>query len=267
MVCGLHASTAEWERAVHGVDGVFHLAWSTVPSTAQSAPLDDIETNLVGTVRLLEALRGKSVPIVFASSGGTVYGAPTITPIPENHAIRPIGVYGATKASAERYFIAYRQQYNVDARIARLSNPYGAHWDSSRGQGAITVFARRALNRQPIEIWGTGQTVRDYVYIADAVEALLAMMQADSDLLDDADPVINIGSGIGTTLLEIVDSIQSVLERPVEVRLHASRSFDVPLNILDISLAQKLLHWTPSTTLDRGIQRTVVEMETAFKNQ
>ncbi|MFC9041864.1 NAD-dependent epimerase/dehydratase family protein, partial [[Kitasatospora] papulosa] len=164
--CPLGASIDTWLNAIDGVDGVFHLAWSTVPRTANGAPLDDVATNVIGTVALLEAMRRHpGVPFVFASSGGTVYGVPEADRVSESHPLRPLGVYGASKAAVEGYAMLYRRQFNVDARILRVSNPFGPGQNVEGQLGAASIFAWRALAGLDIQIWGDGSVVRDYLYI------------------------------------------------------------------------------------------------------
>ena len=103
--------------------------------------------------------------VVFASSGGTVYGAPLEFPVPEVHPLAPITAYGAGKAGAEIYLNLYRSLHRVDCRIARLANPYGAGQNTERGQGAVSAFLGKALRNEPIVIWGDGAIVRDYIHI------------------------------------------------------------------------------------------------------
>lgn len=262
--CDLSDSVDVWGNALGGVDAVFHLAWSTVPKTANSAPLTDLSTNLVGTVSLLEAMRRRPrMPMIFASSGGTVYGTPESTPIKESHPLRPLGVYGAAKVSAESYAMAYRRQFGVDARILRLSNPFGPGQNVEGQLGAASVFAWRALLGEPIEIWGDGSIVRDYLFIDDTVNAFIAMMKAPDSVFSATEPVINIGSGNGVSLVDIVHVIEKILQKSIRVRYQPSRTFDIPINVLDVSLARRVLEWFPVTAFEDGIRLTL----DSFKRQ
>ncbi|WP_316375769.1 NAD-dependent epimerase/dehydratase family protein [Burkholderia anthina] len=256
--CPLGASIDTWLNAIDGVDGVFHLAWSTVPRTANSAPLDDVATNVMGTVALLEAMRRHpGVPLVFASSGGTVYGVPEADRVSESHPLRPLGVYGASKVAVEGYAMLYRRQFNVDARILRVSNPFGPGQNVEGQLGAASIFAWRALAGLDIQIWGDGSVVRDYLYIDDAVDAFVATMDAPSAAFGRMDPVFNIGSGEGTSLRQIVETIGGILGTPVCVKYEAARSFDVPVSILDVSRAKQVLGWVPKTTFRDGMKETI----------
>lgn len=255
--CPLGASVDTWLEALEGVDGVFHFAWSTIPGTANKAPLDDIATNVLGTATLLEAIRQcPGARLVFASSGGAVYGKPETTPVCESHPLRPMGVYGASKVSAEGYAMLYRRQFGADTRVLRISNPYGPGQNVEGQLGAASIFAWRALCGEEIQIWGDGSIVRDYIYVDDLVDAFIAAMSADREAFGD-DPVLNIGSGRGTSLRQIIETIGNILDRPVHVTYTPSRSFDVPVSVLDVSKAGRVLGWSATTDFREGMSRTL----------
>jgi len=140
----------------------------------------------------------------------------------------PITAYGAGKATAEIYLSLYRMLHGVDCRVARISNPFGAGQAVARGQGAVTTFLDRALNKQPIVIWGDGEVVRDYIHITDVAEAIVALaLRAD---LNDFD-TYNIGSGVGLSLNNIIDAIEAFLNQKLEVRREPGRAFDMPISV------------------------------------
>jgi UDP-glucose 4-epimerase len=260
--CNLDATVEAWRAAAEGCAGVFHLGWATVPSTANANPLADLETNVVGTVRLLEALRYlPNIPITFASSGGTVYGEPQTLPLPEHHPLRPKTAYGVSKTAAEHYALLYRRLWGVDARIVRLSNPFGPG-QNIRGQlGAASIFAARALAGERIEIWGDGSTIRDYIYVDDAISGLLATMSAPTDCFGGLDPVVNIGSGRGVSLRELISLLKQILDKPIEVSYKPAREFDVRANVLDITRARSLLGWSPQISLEEGLSRHITYLK------
>jgi UDP-glucose 4-epimerase len=258
VACDLNAPVETWRAAVEGCSGVFHLAWATVPSTANANPLADLETNVAGTVRLLEALRHiPSIPITFASSGGTVYGEPETLPLPEHHPLRPKTAYGVSKTAAEHYALLYRRLWGVDARIVRLSNPFGPGQDIRGQLGAASIFAARALAGERIEIWGDGSAIRDYIYVDDAISGLLATMLAPPDIFGAQDPVVNIGSGRGVSLRELISLLMHILDKPIEVHYKPARDFDVRANVLDITRARNLLGWSPKISLEEGLARHI----------
>ncbi|QGZ60804.1 NAD-dependent epimerase/dehydratase family protein [Paraburkholderia acidisoli] len=258
----LDASVEEWRDAIDGCSGIFHFAWSTVPGTANADPLGDLDTNMMGTVRLLEALRSSpQVPVVFASSGGTVYGAAETLPIAEHHPLRPLTAYGASKVAAEQYMLLYRRTWGVDARIVRLSNPFGPGQNTNGQLGAASIFAARALNNQPIEIWGDGSAIRDYIYIDDAIAGFLAAMQAPRSRFGVIEPIINIGAGRGISLREIVSFLSHILERPANVSFTPGRGFDVPASVLDITRARSILGWSPTVSFEEGMSRYITYLK------
>jgi UDP-glucose 4-epimerase len=237
-------------------DGIFHLAWSTTPAIAESDPASDVQVNLVGTVDFLQAMtQTPDTPVVFISSGGTVYGRALELPIPEDHPLQPIGIYGATKAAAEQYASIFRQNAGVDVRIARLSNPFGARQSAAKLQGAASIFTRKVLSGDVINIWGDGRVVRDYVDVGDAAAAICAIMESER-MPGARPPTYNVGSGEGIALTELIEIIAETTGiRPV-VEFSEARAFDIPANILSIDRIGTELGWAPS----RPMQEALVEM-------
>jgi len=240
---------ADLEHVIRGADYVFHLISSTLPATSNDNPIYDVEVNLIGTIRLLKlCVTHRVKKIVFVSSGGTVYGVPQYTPIDEQHPAHPICSYGIIKHTIENYLFMYHKLYGLDYTVLRLSNPYGERQNPYQLQGAIAVFLRKALNDEPIEIWGDGTVVRDYVYIGDVAEAFVRALE-----LSTTPKIFNIGSGKGHSLNEIIEIISNIHGRPLTVNYLPPRNIDVPINVLDISLARAHLGWQPKTPLHVGI--------------
>lgn len=250
---GDFANVADVRPALDGIEVVYHLICTTLPRPSNENPVYDIETNLVSTVGMLEAARTCGVrKIVFVSSGGTIYGIPHTLPIPEDHPTAPICSYGITKLAVERYLHLYHHLHGLDYCVLRAANPYGEHQRPTAPQGVISVFLHRALHDEPIEIWGDGRVVRDYVYIGDMVRALLQAMHPTGDAR-----TFNIGSGHGLTLHEVVEAIEAVVGHQVPRTMKPARPVDVPANILDISRARAVLGWEPHVALADGIARTM----------
>src|ERR1044072_7883821 len=239
------------KEALEGADHCYHLISTTIPSSATGDPLFDIDTNLKPTVRLLELSRSAGVKkIIFCSSGGTVYGIPKRCPIDEEQPLWPITPYGIIKATIEKYLSMYFSLHGQDYGIARLSNPYG-EGQRSKAQGAVTVFTDHALRGEEIEIWGDGTIVRDFMYIADAVQGLVAVAEHQGQKR-----IFNIGSGEGCSLNELLKIIEKVLGRAPRVKFSPSRKFDVPVNVLSIARAREELGWAPEVSLEQGVQKT-----------
>lgn len=238
--------------ALHGAELVFHLVSTTLPKNSSDHPVYDVESNVLGSLRLIELCRQHAVrKLVFVSSGGTVYGVPSTTPIAEDHATDPISSYGIHKLMVEKYLALAHRLHGLDYCVVRPANLYGPRQRLDTAQGAVAVFLDNALREQPIQIWGDGSVVRDYVYVGDAVDAMLR-----AAAFEGAPRVFNIGSGKGTSLNELVAEIERLLRRPVKVERSASRPIDVPVNVLDPSLAARHLGWRASTPLGEGLRRT-----------
>lgn len=250
--------TADWKRLLDGVDIVHHYAWGSIPASANANPRGDLLTNLTPLIDLLEALcRQKSGRLIFASSGGTVYGKTIDHPVSESHVLAPITAYGAGKATAEIYLNFYRANYGVDCRVARIANPFGAGQDLSKGLGAVTTFIHRALSGEAITIWGDGCVVRDYIHISDAVHALVALSLASHPL---AESTFNIGSGYGVSLNQIISEIEVELGRTLPVSRSLGRPFDVPVSVLSIDRARRVLDWSPKLTFEQGLKLTFEDL-------
>lgn len=249
------AGLADWQAILRPSDIVHYYAWSSVPGSADDDPGPDLNGNVAPLIRLLEAMRRMKSPgiLLFSSSGGTVYGKLKDVPAPESHPLAPITAYGAGKAAAELYLNFYRQLYGVDCRIARLANPYGPGQNIAKGQGAVSIFLDRIRRKQPIKVWGNGETIRDYIYIDDAVRGLLAVANRDAA---STSSTFNLGSGHGLSLNALISHLQTLVGWKLDVRYEAARNFDVPTSVLDISLARIELGWQPEVEFHVGIRRT-----------
>ncbi len=240
------------DAALEGVDVCYHLISTTLPGSSNLAPEYDVETNVVGTIRLLDAaVRRKVKKVVFASSGGTVYGHPSYSPIPEHHSTEPICSYGIAKLAIEKYIVLYHKLYGIDYSILRLANPYGERQRTEFSQGAIAVFLGRALRNEAIDIWGDGSVIRDYLHISDVIQALIIGGQTNTGSI-----LCNIGSGQGSSLNDIVNIIGKVAKKNIKINYLPARDFDVPVNVLDITRAKSTLGWHPKISLETGIGQT-----------
>jgi UDP-glucose 4-epimerase len=239
-------------EAIDGADIVIHLVSTTLPKSSNDDPIYDVQSNLVSTLQLLNAMVARGVgKIVFISSGGTVYGDPVYLPIDEKHPTNPKVSYGISKLAIEKYLLLYQQQHGIKTNILRVANPYGERQRVETAQGAIAVFLDKALRGQAIEIWGDGTVTRDYLYVGDVAEAFARAIQYDGN-----ESVFNISSGRGTSLNDIIGKIEDILGHPIARTYRPGRPFDVPVSVLDNSLAQKELGWKPEVLLNAGMQKT-----------
>jgi UDP-glucose 4-epimerase len=238
--------------ALRGADVCFHLVSTSLPRSSNEDPVADITTNVGGTLRLLERVVALGVKkVVFVSSGGTIYGAPQFLPVSENHPLEPNCSYGIGKLAIEKYLQLFSTLHGLDYGIVRLSNPYGEGQQVNRAQGAVSVFLDRVLRSRSIDIWGDGSIVRDYIYVADAVDGILRVAEYQGP-----EKIFNIGSGMGRSLTDILAAIESLLGCKADVRFLAPRAFDVPVNVLCIERARALLGFDPKISFAEGIDRT-----------
>jgi UDP-glucose 4-epimerase len=250
------------KAAMTGTDAVIHLISTTLPKKSNDDPVHDVQTNLVGTLKMLEGMVDCGVGrIVFISSGGTVYGVPKYLPIDERHPTDPQVSYGITKLAIEKYLLLFGQMHGIKPVILRVANPYGERQRVENAQGAVAAFIHRALSGQAIEVWGDGSVTRDFLYISDVAEAFARALEYSGN-----HAVFNISSGDGISLNQLIAKIEAVLGRVVECKYLAGRAFDVPTSVLDNSLARDELAWQPHVSIDEGIKRTVSCIATRLRS-
>lgn len=238
-------------EALVGIDVVVHLISTTVPSTSNMDPIADIEGNLINTVRLLKLIELQGVKkIVYLSSGGTVYGVPEISPIPESHTLKPISSYGIVKVAIENYIYMAHQSSGLEYSILRASNPYGPRQGHGGVQGVISTFLFNIFNDKTIQIWGDGKVVRDFIYIEDVVELITKA------ILSDIQGCFNVGFGQGISLLEILETIKQNVQPNFKIEFQDKRLFDVPHVVLNTNAVCKAFDWQPSTDIASGIVKT-----------
>jgi len=241
------------EKALPGCDAVIHLAWSTVPKQTRGATAYEFSGNLNSNINLIEKCIDFNIDrFVFISSGGTVYGIPEQIPVTENHPQNPISNYGLGKLTMEKLLYLYHYNQNFNYTVLRVSNAYGERQNPYKNQGVIGVWLKNISQNKPIEIWGDGSVVRDYVYVQDVAHAVLNALAK----VKRAD-IYNIGGGgKGHSLNEIINAIKEDLGISFEVNYKPSRNFDVPVNVLDISKAIAEIGYQPTIGLSEGISRT-----------
>lgn len=237
--------------ALAGADVLVHLAWRNIPGRGNDNMSGDLGGNVAATLRVFEAAARAGVQrIVYASSGGTIYGDAPV-PTPETAPIAPIGGYGAGKAAAELYLGAIHHAFGVETCALRVANPYGPGQYPHRGQGFIATAMARTLARQPIEIFGDPRITRDYVYIDDVADCFV---RACEDRTPKA--VFNVGSGIERSLDDLVPLIFAAVGHETAVHVAPGRPMDVPRMALDPARAQRDLGWSPRTDMAHGLRLT-----------
>ena len=233
---------------------IFHLAAQVDVRASVEDPLTDMETNLVGLIRVLEGgRRAKTRKIIFASSGGTIYGEPEAKQLPLNEDTpwSPLSPYGVSKLAGGLYINTYSSLHGLEGTTLALANVYGPRQDPHGEAGVVAIFAGKLLEGEPCTIYGTGTQTRDFVYVEDVASAFMASIEKGDGKL------LNIGTGTETSIqhlykeMALAVGIDSAPERGTE------RSGEIERSSLDPSLAEKILGWKPKTSLRDGIHSTL----------
>ena len=231
---------------------ISHQAARADVRESMAKPVLYADVNVIGSLRLLELARRNDVrKVIYASTGGAVYGEPEYLPVDEEHPVRPLDPYGASKHHVEHYLYLYRQNYGLDYTILRYANVYGPRQDPLGEAGVVAIFTGKMLTGGHPVINGSGEQERDFVYVGDIARAnLLSLDHGDGG-------VFNLGSGVGTSVNQIFASLKQATgyQGP---ELHGPAKPGEVLKIyLEVSAARAELGWEPKVPLDEGIERTV----------
>jgi UDP-glucose 4-epimerase len=225
---------------------VFHLAAQADVRRSVADPAFDARVNVAGTASVLEAARAAGARrVLFASTGGALYGESVPLPTPEDAALAPFSPYGASKAAAETYLALFTRLHGLSTMALRFGNVYGPRQDPHGEAGVIAIFAGAAAEGRPVTIFGDGRQTRDYVYVGDVVAGFLAASASD------ATGAVNIGTGTETTVLELVTAYG------LEPQLAPARKGEVERSCLDVTRAADVLGWRAEVGLDDGLERTL----------
>ena len=240
---------ADYEPSV-----IFHLAAQVDVRASVEDPLMDLETNLVGLIRVLEGGRkAKTRKIVFASSGGTIYGEPNAKQLPlsEDTPWNPLSPYGVSKLAGGLYVNTYSSLYGLKGTTLALANVYGPRQDPHGEAGVVAIFAGKLLKRESCTIYGTGMQTRDFVYVDDVASAFVASIEnGDGKLL-------NIGTGTETSIQYLYEEMAIASGIEIDPERGEERAGEIERSSLDPSLAEKILGWTPQTSLRDGVHSTL----------
>ncbi len=238
------------ETAVNGCTYIFHYGTTSIPKTSITDPELDNQ-NLLSMLRLLRICRNAKVDkIVFPSSGGTLYGKPDRLPITEDAPLRPGSPYAATKIAIESHLAAAHRIHGLDYAILRYANPYGPRQDPAGKMGVVAVVFGLLRRGETPTLYGDGSAVKDFFYASDAASAAVAAL-APSD-----EHTFNVGSGHGTSVLELFDAMKRVTHISFEPQQASPFPGDEPSCVLDIGRIGKSLGWMPRVDLVTGLRQT-----------
>lgn len=249
LILGRH----DGERLEHTLPqcrAVIHLASSTTPGSSARHPSLELD-NLALTLRLLDLLQSQpEIHLIFFSSGGTIYGNPDQLPVTEDSAIAPLSNHGAGKAAQEAFCQTFRTQGHA-VTILRPSNAYGPGQTMRHGFGLIRTMLEHARCDTPLEIWGDGKSIRDFIYIDDVVEATARLIKRPQD-----SDTYNLGNGIGYSINQVKSIVEAVCGKGLNTMYRPARNVDVRSVVLDNSRLNAQLGWQPAIGLAEGVART-----------
>jgi UDP-glucose 4-epimerase len=239
------------EELIGGIDHVLFSAGGLPPPAAAVRPHEDLVGRLSPLLSVLECLiRRPAVGITYLSSGGTVYGNPERVPVRETDPVRPVSPYGASCLASEVYTEMYGRTYGIPVQIVRCANAYGPGQALDRNQGAVGVFFDRVAAGLPLRILGDGEALRDYVHIDDIASGISRIILEQHDV-----GIVNLGSGRGHRVLELVEMVSKVVGCPAVVEFLPARRHDVTSIVLEISKLTSFIDYAPME-LSEGLQLT-----------
>ena len=242
----------DFDNILNGQEVIYHLLSTTIPSTSNQHIPQELVANVVFSAKLFESCVKNGIKkIIFISSGGAVYGKESDCPLSEKTSTNPISSYGIQKITIEKLLYLYRYLYGIDYRIIRLANPYGPYQRPNGVLGAVTTFTYKALKKEEIIVYGNGSVVRDFIYIDDAIRAILKISEGDAEYR-----TFNLGCGYGTSITELLNIISQALKMDLSVIYKDGRKSDVPVNYLDISRFESCYGKLNPISLKEGIKTT-----------
>ena len=242
------ADLAERPELLRGVEAVVHLAARPSVEFANDHPLEALDANVGDTLRVLLAAAEAGVPRVVCASSNAAAGN-VVGPVHEQILPRPASVYGATKTACEAFCSAVSESYGMQAVSLRFSNCYGPWSDHKRS--AVHLFIRKALAGEAITVYGDGQQTRDFIYVEDIARCIQLAATRDCG------PVLQVGTGVETTVRALISAIESAVGHSLEVEDAPPRRGDVLTSVSDNRLAEEQLGWSPTVDFDAGVARTV----------
>jgi UDP-glucose 4-epimerase len=252
IITGNFFNRADVIRAVKRADIVFHLVSTTTPATSMNDPLIDVDTNIRSSVELFElCVENKVGKVIFLSSGGTVYGQIDSEKINEDSITQPISPYAIGKLTIEHYLRYFSHHHGLDYAVYRVANPYGPGQNLHGKQGVIPIFLNLVINKQPITIFGDGNMVRDYLYITDLIDMIVASYDKKNRYSE-----YNIGSGNGSTVNQLVEIIEKKAGHKIDKTYVDTPDTYVEKIVLDTSRFISEFKTQPSIGLEEGISKT-----------
>lgn len=255
IVADIRSDLARTTLATGGFDVLNHHAAQIDVRFSVERPSVDADINISGFVNMLEGAGAGGVRrVVFASSGGVVYGNPDVIPTPESAPKRPVSPYGVSKLAGEHYLRALGDLHGFEGVALRYANVCGPRQDPKSEAGVVSIFVSRLLAGQPLAIFGDGKQTRDYVSVKDVARANVLASTAPLDRGDDHDTrAFNIATSVERSVLELAEAAGRVTGRTPELRMEAARPGEILRSALDATKAGAKLGWRPEVPFDDGL--------------
>lgn len=248
---GEFLNETDLNRALNEIDFVFHFISTTTPISSESNPVVEVDTNIRYSVELFQKCVENNVKkVIYASSGGSVYGNVELETIDETVIPNPISPYAIGKLSVEKFLGYFREKAGLDSVIYRISNPYGSRQSLNAKQGVIPIFLNQVMNDEPITVYGDGSMIRDFIYVSDVANMIVGSFEKTSSDL------YNIGSGEGVSVNDLIETIYSITGQTSKVLHVPAPSTFVDKNVLDTRKFLKEFDIPAQVSLDEGIKKT-----------
>lgn len=240
-----------FKKSLEGIDIVYHLVATTVPTDSNVNQINELNENVVSVLQFIRCCIDLNIKKIIFSSSASVYGRQSTIPILEDAITNPISTHGINKLMIEKYLLLAEYLHGISVKILRISNPYGPSQNIYGRQGFIAMAIGNIKRNEPVSLRGDGSIVRDFVFIEDVVDALISV-SSDSP----SHSILNIGYGVGVTLAEVLDKLGLIMGRTVARNYEPPISTDILTSILDISLATAEIGYYPKFGLVEGLRRT-----------
>lgn len=248
------AEPEQYSRLLDRCRTVVHLASRSTPGSSAGRPIDEVRGNLLPLATLLQAMQQKPhVDLLYLSSGGSLYVAPSDALAAETSHIQPRSYHGAAKVAAEYLITAWCQQYDGRATLLRPSNIYGPGQIERPGFGIVPTCFGKTVRGESLPVWGDGSIVRDYLYIDDFISLCMAILSAP---VPAGAQILNASSGVGVSLNELFRTIEMVTGKPLSRSCELNRAVDARHIVMDPRMARNRYGWTPVTSLEQGLRKT-----------
>ncbi|MFA5871106.1 MAG: NAD-dependent epimerase/dehydratase family protein [Parcubacteria group bacterium] len=252
LIQGNFLNKEDLKTSLNGIDYVFHFISLTTPSSSSDDPFIEIDTNIRSTLELLdECVKAGIKRIIFASTGGAIYGDQAKSIYSERDVTNPISPYAISKLAIEKYLEYYRIRHGLSYLILRYSNPYGPHQNLVGSQGIIPIFLNQIFEGRPVTIFGDGENIRDYIFVDDIIDITKKIFKKKTE-----HNLYNIGNGKGITINMLLDAMRDITGKKIKIKWQPKREIDIRKIVLDTKRIKMEMGDFKLTSLGEGIKKT-----------